>query len=130
VVNTRVYKRKLGYFYDALAQKLYFDVVYDAVFIRPFMFTTTLLASMDLRVIDGAVNGLARGWVVLASASWRFDSFAIDGLVNGVATASRAAGTGLRRLQTGRLQSYQRLVFSAVVLIMICLVVYVVVKGA
>jgi NADH-quinone oxidoreductase subunit L len=68
--------------------------------------------------------------VLASSASWRFDSGVIDGAVNGVASVSRRAGSGLRRLQSGRLRSYQQLVFSAVVVLMLCLVIYVVVKGA
>jgi hypothetical protein len=54
----------------------------------------------------------------------------IDGAVNGLAALSKRSGATLRSLQTGRLQGYQRLVLSAVVLFMLCLVLYVVVKGA
>ncbi len=47
----------------------------------------------------------------------------IDGAVNGLAGLSRSAGRAFRRLQTGRLQSYQRLVIGAVVVLMLILVV-------
>ena len=81
---------------------------------------------IDRKVIDGVVNGAARGFVHAASAAWRFDSVVVDGAVNGLATLSRRAGSQLRALQTGRLQSYQRLILAAVVLLMLFLVV----KGA
>ena len=130
VVNTRVYKERLGVLYGALRQKLYFDTAYDLLVIKPYFVASGLLAVFDRRVIDGVVNGAARGWVLASSASWRFDSGVIDGAVNGVASVSRRAGSGLRKLQSGRLRSYQQLVFSAVVVLMLCLVIYVVVKGA
>ncbi len=130
VVNTQVYKAKWQWLYNALVQKLYFDMVYEAVFIKPYMRACEWLAVFDSRFIDGVVNGVARGWIVLAGVGWKFDGLVIDGLVNALASASKGAGTSLRRIQTGRLQSYQRLVFSAVVLVMLCLVFYVVAKGA
>jgi len=130
VVNTRVYKDRLGLAYGALTQKLYFDAAYEILFIKPFIFFAGLLAVFDSRVIDGIVNGVARGWIRVSSVSWSFDGIVIDGAVNGIATLSRQAGTSLRKLQSGRLQSYQRLVLSALVVLMVCLVIYVVVKGA
>jgi NADH-quinone oxidoreductase subunit L len=130
VVNTRVYKERMGVIYGALRQKLYFDAAYDYLFIKPFMYWTGVLSVLDGRVIDGAVNGISRAWIAVSSVSWSFDSRVIDGAVNGIATLSRHAGTSLRRLQSGRLQSYQRLVLSALVALMLCLVIYVVVKGA
>jgi len=126
VVNTRAYKQRMGLTYGALTQKLYFDTVYEVVFIKPFMLTAEALAWFDRIIIDGVVNGVARGFVLLTSASWKFDGSIIDGAVNGVGALSRAAGGRLRGLQTGRLQSYQRLVLAAVVVFML----YLVVKGA
>ena len=130
VVNTRVYKDRMGLVYTALSQKLYFDLAYEVLFIRPYIFACKLLASFDLSVIDGIVNGVARGWIIVSSVSWKFDASVIDGAVNGLASLTRESGAGLRKLQSGRIQSYQRLVFSAVVALMICVVIYVVVKGA
>jgi NADH:ubiquinone oxidoreductase subunit 5 (subunit L)/multisubunit Na+/H+ antiporter MnhA subunit len=130
VVNTQVYKAMLGPFYSALQQKLYFDVVYEAVIIRPYMALADLLAVVDRSGIDGAVNGVARGWVVFTGLAATFDRSVIDGAVNGVATLSKRAGSALRSLQAGRLQGYQRLVLSAVVVFMLYVVLYVVVKGA
>ncbi len=126
VVNTRVWKERFGYAYSALSLKLYFDLTYDYLFVQGFMSLSEKLAVFDHRVIDGVVNGAARGWVIASGGSWRFDQYVIDGAVNALATVSRKAGTQLRRIQTGRLQSYQRLVLAAVVLLM----VYLVSKGA
>ena len=129
VVNTRVYKERVPGLYGVLQQKFYFDLVYETVIVKPYMALTEALAAFDLRGIDGVVNAVARGWVVMSALSWRFDSSVIDGAVNGVASIARDSGKRVRRLQSGRLQTYQRLVLSAVVLLMLVLVVYVVVKG-
>ena len=82
------------------------------------------------RSSTGSSTASRAGGFVASSLSWVFDGRVIDGAVNGVATLSRSAGTSLRKLQSGRLQSYQRLVLSALVALMLCLVIYVVVKGA
>jgi NADH-quinone oxidoreductase subunit L len=130
VVNTHVYKRRLGWIYSALEQKLYFDVVYDAVIIKPYVALANVLWAADRNVIDAAPNGVAKGWVLVSGAAAAFDRVVIDGAVNGLATLAKRSGEQLRRIQTGRLQGYQRLVLSAVVVFMLYLVIYAVVKGA
>ncbi|MBI5230743.1 MAG: NADH-quinone oxidoreductase subunit L [Coriobacteriales bacterium] len=119
VVNTAIWKRRLGYAYDALAQKLYFDAVYDHVFIRPFMLGATLLAVFDMRRLDGFVNLVAATWVRICTISWRVDVTAIDGVVNGVASAAKGTGSWMRGLQNGVIQRYQRLVLGAVIVLVL-----------
>jgi len=126
VVNTHVYKERHSRIYRALGQKFYFDAAYDAVFIRPFMALAGMLFGFDRTAIDGVVNGAASGFVASTATAQRFDKGVIDGAVNGIATLTRRAGKNLRSLQTGRLQSYQRLILAAVVLLM----AYLVLKGA
>jgi NADH-quinone oxidoreductase subunit L len=129
VVNTRVWKQRFGYFYDALNAKLYFDLTYSFFFVRGYFVATSALAVFDGRAIDGVVNGAARTWTAVTASAWRFDGAIIDGAVNGVATLARKGGNALRGLQTGRLQSYQRLVVGAVVLLLLGLYVVMTVKG-
>ena len=126
VLNTRVYKERFPLVYSALSHKFYFDMAYEAVFIKPFIATADRLWGFDRTVIDGAVNGAARGWVAITVGAQFFDTYVIDNAVNGFASLSTRVGAGLRALQTGRLQSYQRLILAAVVLPMLFLVV----KGA
>ena len=126
VVNTRVYKQRMRTPYGVLVNKFLFDAVYDVLVIRPYLAFTGMLSTFDRSVIDGAVNGTAKGYVRLSGLSWRFDGSVVDGAINGLARITRRVGTSLRALQTGRLQSYQRYVLAAVVLLML----YIVVKGA
>ncbi len=42
----------------------------------------------------------------VAAGLWWFDRVIVDGTVNGIGAATRDAGGGLRRIQTGRVQNY------------------------
>jgi NADH-quinone oxidoreductase subunit L len=80
--------------YEASYHKFYMDEVYDAGVIRPVMtFALWLWAFFDVKVIDGAVNGLAWVW--------------------------GAFGRALRPLQTGRAQSYAFGVFAGLFVLII-----------
>jgi NADH-quinone oxidoreductase subunit L len=65
-----------------LENKYYVDELYDFLFVRPihWLSTNVFWRVMDVRVVDGAVNGLAE--------------------------LARAAGDGLRRAQSGNTRSY------------------------
>ncbi|MDR1775974.1 MAG: NADH-quinone oxidoreductase subunit L [Actinomycetes bacterium] len=133
---------------SAADARFYLDWVYDTFFIRPYFWLSEALWKLDAVIIDGAVNGVAwlyRGltrlinlldariidgavngaaWLYRAltrGAQW-FDSTVIDGIVNGLGTLSRAIGAALRRVQTGHLQRYQRLIVGAAVVIVAVLV--------
>lgn len=123
VVNTQAWKARFGYLYATMTQRFYFDLTYERVFIQGFTKLSDRMTGFDQKIIDGAVNGAGRGWVALASGAWAFDGVVIDGAVNGLASLSTWIGRATRRLQTGRLQSYQRLVLGAVVVLMLVLVV-------
>lgn len=123
VVNTRTVKDRSGYFYDVLAQKFYFDLTYEHLFLRPFDRFAARLGVFDGRVIDGAVNLAGRTWARLGELSWVFDIRVVDGGVNGLARLSRSVARQARRLQSGRIQSYQRLAMGALVLLLLVIVV-------
>jgi NADH-quinone oxidoreductase subunit L len=65
------------------------------------------------------VNGTA--WLTrgVSLASGWIDRVFVDGLVNGAAAACKDAGASLRRLQTGRIQSYAYAVITGVLLLVI-----------
>ncbi|MDT8434719.1 MAG: NADH-quinone oxidoreductase subunit L [Anaerosomatales bacterium] len=126
VLNTRSLKERSGHAYTVLTQKYYFDVTYEHFIIRPYMRAAESLSRFDGSAVDGAVNGAAGAWKRLTEVAWSFDGRVIDGFVNGVARAARASGGALRRIQAGRVQTYQRSVLGALVLLML----WIVVKGA
>jgi NADH-quinone oxidoreductase subunit L len=71
--------------------------------------------------VDEIYSALVVGPIrrVSESALWRgVDVRVIDGVVNGAATAVGAAGAGLRRMQTGSVRAYAASVFFGAVLVL------------
>jgi NADH-quinone oxidoreductase subunit L len=79
--------------YRASLNKYYFDDLYQLVF--------------------------ARGGVVLSNALWWFDVKVIDGAVNGVGWLAQRLGGGLRRIQTGRVQNYGLGIAAGLVIVLL-----------
>ncbi|HEX5241013.1 MAG TPA: proton-conducting transporter membrane subunit, partial [Candidatus Limnocylindrales bacterium] len=71
---------RVPFLYRASANKWWFDDINDLLFIR------------------------FGGWVASALA-W-FDRNIVDGIVNGIGAVARRSGSGLARVQTGRVQNY------------------------
>jgi NADH-quinone oxidoreductase subunit L len=70
---------------------------------------------------DGVVRGaLDRG---LGRAAQLFDTYVVDGIVNGIAFAARQVGDGLRRLETGQLQAYTSMSALGVVIAIVAIFV-------
>ena len=85
-------ERQKNFFIVALENKLYFDAVYHQLLVRPFVSFSEKLS--------------------------QFDHVGIDGIVNGAASLSTWAGSCVRKIQNGKLQSYQSLaVLAAVVFV-------------
>jgi NADH:ubiquinone oxidoreductase subunit 5 (subunit L)/multisubunit Na+/H+ antiporter MnhA subunit len=73
---------------------------------RPALAAARVLATVDDRVIDRAVEGVAVGARRLAGFLSRADGSVVDGAVRGLARATRRAGAAARRPQTGLLHQY------------------------
>ena len=87
---------RLPFAYKASFNKMYMDQVYEVVPIRSTVaFATWLWAVVDVRVIDGAVNGLARLWELF--------------------------GERLRPWQTGRVQNYAFSIFAGMLVLVVVL---------
>src|SRR5258708_6607359 len=92
--------------FEAIQNKYWVDEIYQATIVAWVLRLRLVLADMDRWVVDGIVNGagvLARGaaWVTGA-----IDHYLVDGVVNFVAEGTLSAGSKLRTIQTGRIQSY------------------------
>jgi NADH-quinone oxidoreductase subunit L len=75
---------------------------------RPALALARAADVLDRRVVDGAVDGAARGGLALARAEDRVERGGIDAAVDGLARLVGRGGDDLRRLQTGRLYEYLR----------------------
>ncbi|MBE0476626.1 MAG: NADH-quinone oxidoreductase subunit L [Coriobacteriia bacterium] len=117
-LDTEALKRRAGFAYDALAMRLYFDLAYERAVVRPYAGAATRLALFDRRGIDRVVDAVGTTWGVIAQASRLIDAGVVDGAVNGLATGVKAAGSALRRVQVGRVQTYQRAVVGGLLALM------------
>jgi len=94
--------------------KWYWDEIYDATAIKGSMFLSKVLAWFDTNIIDGIVNGVAVLVRKLAFANNSFDKYVVDGLVNFTAFFVNTSGAVLRKLQTGKVQTYVVMLILAV----------------
>lgn len=86
------FRRKAGALYTLLSNKYYWDEAYDATVVRP--------------IEDGSRRALAP-----------FDQHVVDGLVNGIARGVRGLSGSLRGIQTGIVQNYALAVVLGVVVV-------------
>ncbi len=80
----------LGWLYEALRQRLYFDQLYQATLVRGSLTLAGLAFWLDRTVIDGAVNGAAAAARAVGEALSWVDAHVIDGAVNFVAGLVRS----------------------------------------
>ena len=92
--------------YSFLANRWYFDELYNAIFVRPVFAVASLASGTDRGVIDRFIEGVAWSARQLAGLDAWIDRTLVDGLVNATATATWNAGLELKKLQTGRLRQY------------------------
>jgi NADH-quinone oxidoreductase subunit L len=82
-------------------------------------------ASLNKYYIDDIYQlFFARGGVVLSEALWWFDAKVIDGAVNGAGWLADRTGSGLRRVQTGRVENYGLGIAAGLVLVLVAFLVW------
>jgi NADH:ubiquinone oxidoreductase subunit 5 (subunit L)/multisubunit Na+/H+ antiporter MnhA subunit len=98
-----------------LTNKYYVDELYGATAVRGTMGAAYASWQFDRWVVDGIVN--ASGWITRATAwlSGLLDKHGVDGMVNATGSTLWEASFGYRRMQTGLIQSYALLMIVGVV---------------
>ncbi len=89
-----------------LLNKWYFDELYNGVVVEGTLALTNAMRWFDNNVIDGIVNAMGGITRVTSFISGKFDNVVIDGAVNLTAYLSGFLGLVLRKLQTGKVQTY------------------------
>ncbi|MFM8892541.1 MAG: NADH-quinone oxidoreductase subunit L [Planctomycetia bacterium] len=92
--------------YAFLANRWFFDELYDALFVKPALAVAGLASGTDRGVIDRIIDGIAWSARRLAAVDAWIDRHLVDGLVNATAASTWALGLELKKLQTGRLRQY------------------------
>ncbi len=109
---------RFPFVYKLLLNKYWVDEIYAATVISGTVKFSRFLWEADARVVDGAVNGTALTTVGSSFLSGIFDLKVIDGAVNLVAKIYDVASHAFRRLQVGFTQGYAMvMVFGAAVLL-------------
>jgi NADH-quinone oxidoreductase subunit L len=89
-----------------LANKWYFDELYNGVVVGGVLLVTRVMRWFDDTIIDGIVNGAGLITKITSMISGKFDNYVVDGAVNGTAYVSGFFGLVLRKFQTGKVQTY------------------------
>jgi NADH-quinone oxidoreductase subunit L len=97
---------RFAFLYQVLLNKYYIDEFYQAFVVRPVMWGTNALWTVDARVVDGIVNGCGAFTRLYANWSGILDRLVVDGSVNGVALLVQSGARAFRLLQTGIVQNY------------------------
>jgi NADH-quinone oxidoreductase subunit L len=101
--------RWLGPVHTLLRNKVYFDELYAAVFVRPaYWFGETFVyAWTDRKVIDGALHGIARLALTVGALLRRWiDLMIVNGFGDLVGGLTKGAGRSFRVVQSGKVQAY------------------------
>ncbi|MBC8425201.1 NADH-quinone oxidoreductase subunit L [bacterium] len=106
--------------HHVLQNMYFFDQFYAATVYRFVLWFSWLNGAFDRVVIDGIVNGMGYLTRLLSWFSGLADRYIVDGLVNGVGAVIQGAGESVRRVQTGRIQTYLVYVcFSVLLLVLV-----------
>jgi NADH-quinone oxidoreductase subunit L len=92
--------------YRTLYNKYFVDEFYGATVVSGTLVGAKGLHAFDAEVVDGIVNGTAKGTLGVSDLSNLADASLVDGLVNAVWKVLAAVSTSFRQIQTGVLQNY------------------------
>lgn len=92
--------------YQFSLNKWYVDEIYHFTVINGTIAVSKILNWFDAYIVDGIVNGSASLTRLISRISGLIDTYIVDGLVNFTALFSGFMGLSLRRLQTGKVQTY------------------------
>lgn len=109
--RAKAFVKRYPELYEWVNAKYYVDEFYEALLIGPCKRLSAQLWSFDTWVVDGMVNGAARFTLLWAEASYWFDARIVDGAVNLVAWLIQQTSLGFKALQSGRVQNYAFVMF-------------------
>ncbi len=116
-VNTQTYKAKFRPVYTFLYNKWYFDELYEVIIVKFTLLTSRVLFWFDATVVDGLVNLTAFLTRKVSDLGGLFDKYVVDGFVNFTAMFTGLIGLFMRKLQTGKIQTYVAFIVVSIVLL-------------
>lgn len=115
----------LGAGHTFLVNKYYLDALYENVIVRAVAHPIAQAAYwVNQHVLDGIVNAVGLGGKRTGEWIYRnVDQRVVDGAVNGSGSVARGTGGALRPLQSGKVNQYGALLFSAAAIAALVLVI-------
>jgi NADH-quinone oxidoreductase subunit L len=115
----------LGAAHRFLVNKYYLDHLYEKVITRAITGPISAGAYwINQNVLDGIVNGAGKSGRSIGGWVYRnIDQRVVDGAVNGSGAAARGVGGSLRPVQSGKVNQYGALLFSAAAVAALVLVI-------
>lgn len=122
VFSAEKVKNSLGAFYRFLCHRYYIDDFYDKIICGGLVVGFARISRfIDVYIIDGIVNLLAKVFYYICLLSKIVDYSVIDGVIRGLCSGIMNIGGALKKSSTGYIQQYMTLVIGAIV-VMILLV--------
>lgn len=106
-----------------LQQQLGFPLLINLIFIKPVLFLSVVFKSVDVKIIDGGINGLAKMALFVAKGSEKIDKHAIDGVVNGIPSGLIKFSKQLKRFQGGDVQKYMQGALWIIIIVVLTLII-------
>ena len=120
-LSAEAWAKKTGPMYDLSLNKYYFDENYQKYLIQPVLKLADKVAYIDWELYDKYfINGFGRVTDWISRVTGKLDYEGIDQtLVDGVGRTAGKMGSGLKQIQTGKLQNYLLFVLAGVVVILV-----------
>jgi proton-translocating NADH-quinone oxidoreductase chain L len=103
--------------FHILNRKFFIDELYGATIGRLTNWLGRGLGFFDQNVVDGTVNGVGLGQLLLAKINFIIDDLVLNQGADTLADATTYTGDGLRQTITGKIQDYGALIFAGVVML-------------
>ena len=82
------------------------DLLYDKIFVRPFLSVSLALNKLDRKVIDGLVDSMGVLNVLFAHIMAWLDRVLVDGLVGALAISLKKTGNFFRHAHSSNIHAY------------------------
>lgn len=93
-------------FYRLSYHNWYLDKLYNTIMVKGLLKVSRSLANFDAKVIDAAINGIGRIYVIFSHLVAWFDKVFIDGMVRMTAYTTGGIGVLTKGMQGGKIQTY------------------------
>jgi NADH-quinone oxidoreductase subunit L len=107
-----------AFLHSMLLHRYWIDDWYNAFGSRAYAGFARAADWFDRNIVDGMVNAIGRGGVVVAALTDVFDRKVIDGAVNSISLETVRSSLALRTRQTGQVQNYTWVVVLGIVAIL------------